>query len=380
MQRLSRWFLMLNKRLYKKLSFIIILFLIPVLILTFSYVSKQDSGLLTIALAQVDKSDQISTDVINELQKEDSVIRFVTVATPQDAFDMVKSSAADEAWIFSENMQEKIDAFMKGDSTSQSTVTVVCKDQSAIMNIANEKLSGTMYKHYAKSYYLSFIRDNLSQLDSLSDEELIEYFDNVKLNEELFVFANADGSAISEPDTNYLFSPVRGLLAILIVLCGMAATMYFMQDEKFGTFSFVKDQNKIYVSFFCILIAVLNISFFVFISLMITDKDAVFIRELFNIIMYTLCVSSFCLLVKQIFRSLKTYSCVIVLLVVAMIAVCPVFFDFRSIMWLQLVFPPTYYINAAYDSIYILYMAIYSCVAFGICFASHNLKKKLTLK
>lgn len=369
MNKFFRWFSMLNKRLYKKLSFVSILLLIPVLILTFSYVSRQESGFLHIVLSQADKTDVISNSVIKELKNEDSIILFTVVDNPQQAFDMVKSGDADQAWIFSDNIQEKIDGFSGNEHKVNSTVTVVCTEQSSLLNITNEKLSGTMYKHYAKSYYLNFVRENLSQLASLSDEELITYFDKVSLTEDLFVFASPGDSdkSISEPDTNYLFSPIRGLLSILIVLCGMAAAMYSMQDEKLGTFSWSKEQNRLYISFFCILIAVINISLFVFLSLLLTAQTGDIFIEIVAALMYTLCVSSFCLLLKQIFTHIHLYSSIMVLTIIVMIAVCPVFFDFRSIMWIQLLLPPTYYINIMYDNMYLLYMAIYSCIAFALC-------------
>ena len=378
MHRFFKWFLMLNKRLYKKVSFVIILALIPMLILTFNYISQQDSGFLNIVVAQVDKDDAVSTKIINQLQNEKSIIHFVVADSPQDAFDMVKSGQVDEAWIFNEDLQKNIDRFISEKRDANSAVTVVCKENSTLLQIANEKLSGTLYEHYAQSYYINFVRENLSQLDTLSNEELMTYFDNVSITEDLFVFASpADtNKTIDEPDTNYLFSPIRGLLAILTVLCGMAAAMYFMQDEKSGTFSWVKEQNRLYIGFFCILIAVLNMAFFVFISLFLSQQTGVIFKEVLSILLYSLCVSSFCLLLKQILGNIRLYASFIVLMIVIMIAVCPVFFDFRSILWIQLLFPPTYYVNVLYDNIYLLYMAIYAIVLFAISFSINKLKSK----
>ena len=370
MKRLFRWFFMLNKRLYKKASFVIMLMLIPVLITAFNFVAKEDSGFLHIVLAQIDTSDELSSQVIQELLNEDSIIRFSYAESEKEAINCVRNGDADEAWIFNSNLKQCVEEFCASDFDKNKTaVNVVAKEQNVFLRVANEKLSATMYKHYAKSYYINFARTNVSSLDSLSDEELSAYFDNITLNEDLFVFASVDSDSAhnSTMDTNYLTSPIRGLLSILVVICGIAAAIYYMQDEKSGTFSWVKESNRIYVAFACIMIATLNITSVVFISLLCTGLTASVLKELISFILYALCVAVFCLLIKQIFSSIRMLASIIPPLTVIMIALCPVFFDLRKLTALQLIFPPTYYVNVMYNNMYLLYMVIYTIVCFALC-------------
>ncbi len=370
MKRLFRWFFMLNKRLYKKASFVIMLMLIPVLITAFNFVAKEDSGFLHIVLAQIDTSDELSSQVIEELLNEESIIRFSYAESEKEAINCVRNGDADEAWIFNSNLKQCVDEFCASDFDKNKTaVNVVAKEQNVFLRVANEKLSATMYKHYAKSYYINFARTNVSSLDSLSDEELSAYFDNITLNEDLFVFASVDSDSAhnSTMDTNYLTSPIRGLLSILVVICGIAAAIYYMQDEKSGTFSWVKESNRIYVAFACIVISTLNITSVVFISLLCTGLTASVLKELISFVLYALCVAVFCLLIKQIFSSIRMLASIIPPLTVIMIALCPVFFDLRKLTALQLMFPPTYYVNVVYDNMYLLYMVIYTIVCFALC-------------
>ena len=92
-------------------------------------------------------------------------------------------------------------------------------------------------------------------------------------------------------------------------------------------------------------------------------------------VLYSVCCTVFCLLVKRIFGSIKLYGAIIPLFIVIMIAVCPIFFDFRSFLGVQLIFPPTYYVNAAYDSKYLLYMVAYSVFGIILCFLLDALQK-----
>ena len=55
-----------------------------------------------------------------------------------------------------------------------------------------------------------------------------------------------------------------------------------------------------------------------------------------------------------------TAGVMIPLLIVAMLLVCPVFFDLGALRMVQFLLPPTYYINGVYNTRYILYMAVYT--------------------
>ena len=52
------------------------------------------------------------------------------------------------------------------------------------------------------------------------------------------------------------------------------------------------------------------------------------------------------------------------LLVVVMLLVCPVFFDLAMFRSLQYLFPPTYYVNAIYNTKYLLFMVLHTAGSF----------------
>ena len=69
-----KWMYMLTKRLYKKAVFVIILAIIPIVVLGVSIIAKQDSGFVTIALAQEDNSNKASNEIITELLNDKKLI------------------------------------------------------------------------------------------------------------------------------------------------------------------------------------------------------------------------------------------------------------------------------------------------------------------
>lgn len=372
MKNLFKWFLMLNKRLYKKISFVVILLLIPLCVFLFSIAAGQDSGFLHITLAQTDAKDPVSSQIINDLLNEDTIIRFSKTESPLAATEAVKTGQADEAWIFPADTEGNLLDFAT--SGKDKFISIVCREQTVFTRLSHEKLSCALYEYCAKAYYIDFTRTNIPELDSLSDKELLEYYENVSIDEELFVFGNPTTTEGKGENANYLTVPIRGLLGVIATICGMAAAMYFMHDDASGTFSHVPQTSKIYIAFACLMIAVINISLSMFISLTAAGLSAGILKEIAVLLLYSLCCAVFCLLLKLIIPNIKLYGALCPLLTVIMLVVCPIFFDLKSLSFVQMLFPPTYYVNASYNSSYFLYMGVYALAGGLLCMVLHRLR------
>ncbi len=372
MKNKLRWLLMLNKRLYKKASFVIILLLIPLCVFLFSIAAEEDSGFLHIVLAQTNTEDRISSAVINDLLHEDTIVRFSKAESPQKATELVKTGQADEAWIFPENTADDLAKFAS--VGKDKFITIVCREQTVFTRLTHEKLSCALYEYCAKAYYLDFTRENLPELDALSDAQLIEYYENVSIDEELFVFDNPTSTEENHKgNTNYLTTPIKGLLAVIATLCGMAAAMYFMQDEASGTFSHIPQASRVYIAFECLMIAVLNVSAAILISLFAAKLATNLFRELLSLILFSVCCAVFSLLLKLIVTSQKLYGALIPLLTVIMLVACPIFFDLKALGIVQLIFPATYFVNASYSNTHLLYMGLYAATGCVLCLILHSI-------
>ena len=373
MARIFKWGFMLSKRLYKKPSFVVLLVLIPICMFAFSIAANQDGGFVHIVLAQKNSSDSVSTEIIDELLSTKSIVQFTEADTPDTAIENVKNGLADEAWIFPDNTESEIEGFVTG--RSDYVVSVVTKEQSVSLRLARDKLVGELYKYCAKAFYIDYIRTNISDLDDLSDRELITYFEEVRVDETLFVYGNPADISANDDEANYLTSPIRGLLAVLMVICGMAATLYYMQDEESGTFARVKQRRKGIAALGCVLTAIVNVSVVVLLSLCLSRLAGNIFKEIFSMLLYAFCCASFCLCLRQIFASIRSYAAIIPLLAVVLIGVCPIFFEFRGMSELQMIFPPTYYVKAVYDGSYLIYMIGYSVAGFLLSFGLQEVKK-----
>ena len=355
-----KWFLLLNKRLYKKISFLLILLLIPVLVFSYSNVAEEDSGVVTIALGQ-EGDDAMASEVIQDLIDNTNLVRFIRCQSAQEAKDLVAQSKADAAWIFPENMEEKVYRFVAYKRPKDAFIQVLERESSVPLALTREKLSGAMFANCSKSLYLQYIRKNVPALNDTPDAELMTYYDAVWAKDDFFQFTLMESSqnAQEAQDANYLLTPVRGLLAVVTVLSGLAMAMYYTRDKLAGTFSWMPERKMALVEFGCQMICVLNVTAVILIALALGGLTMSLGREVVTAVLYAICTALFCMTVRRICGKLPILGTVLPLLVVVMLVVCPVFFDLGALRSFQYIFPPTYYINAQYSDRFLALMGLY---------------------
>ena len=377
MRKFLMWFLLLNKRLYKKVTFIIILALIPIVVFALGTVAKEESGIITVAVASNGQNDALFKEVVDDLKQGSNLLKFVEFNSTEDARNAIQSGKVDQAWIFNENLKEEISQFSDSLSADDAVVTVIVREKNVITHLTLEKLSGTLYKHISRNFYINYVDEKLDVLEHLSDKELLEYYDNFELDTNLFEFDNpTNKNSNQQAKSNYMTTPIRGLLAIIAVICGFAAAMFYIEDEKKGTFSWVKQKNKIFVQFGCIAIAVLNVSVVMFVSLFLADVNVTVVRELLSTFVFILSCSAFCVVVSQLCSKVYILGCLIPILSVIMFVICPVFFDYGGFREYQYIFPPTYYISSAYNNNYYLYSLIYFAVCSLLVLILNKIKQR----
>lgn len=358
-RKLLVWLAMLSKRLYKKPTFLALIVLIPVLVIGYVSISGGDSGVITVGLAY-EEEDPITDRIIAELDSGSQLLAFQLCEDPQEAEDLVRSGKLDAAWIFPGDMAEKIDKFARTPTASNSFLTVLEREDSVALMLARERLSGSVYPYVAQRIYVHFLRDLAPELSHLSDEALMEYYYATDLSINLFDFVGAE---TKQEKTNYLLSPVRGLLGTLILLCSLATAMYYIRDEENGTFAWVSKRWQLLPELGCQLTSCVHIAAVCLICLAICGLSEDLWTELLVLVMYSLCCSAFSMALRQICGSLRSLGTILPIIIVLTFAICPVFFDLGVLRRLQFLLPPTYYINAVYNSRYLLYMAGYTAAA-----------------
>lgn len=373
LRKLFLWFWMLSKRLYKKPTFLVLILLIPVVIVGYRAISGGESGMLTVGLT-CREEDPIAQAIFADLQESSSMMTFRIYEDPQEAEDLLRSGKLDTVWIFPEDMAHKIEAFAQNPTSSNAFITVLEREDNVSLMLAREKLSGVVFPYLSERIYVHFLRDLAPELDSLTDDQLLAYYHGTNLDFDLFEFT---GAAAGPKETNYLLSPLRGLLGTLILLCALAAAMYTIRDQEKGTFSWVSKRWRFLPELGCYLTAALHIAVVCLVCLTLCGLSGSLWTELAVLLLYSLCCSVFAMTLAQIFGSVKSLATLLPLILVASLVICPVFFDLGFMRRAQYVLPPTYYINAIYNTQYLLDMALYTALFAVLAFMIRFMKKLL---
>lgn len=373
MKRFLLWQYMLNKRLLHKKEFLVLLCLIPLLVVGMTVLSKEDSGVVTVALSMEDASDSLAGQVVDEMMAEDSIIKYKSV-TVEEAYQLVEAGTADCAWIFREDFQSKLISTFIGGGEEDKPVLVVAEEDNVALQLARTKLYGYIFPHLAFFLCEDYLETEVMEGQQVSTEELLaDYEANAVeggLVDVIYVAPDElqDLSGISankeQQKVSYLVTPIRGLLMVLIIIAGLVVTMYYLQDGEKGMFAWIPVHKRRWLLYSYILGAVFDTAVVAFLSLMISEGKLLSLRELGVFILYLPVTAVFCEFVGILCRKKEHLAKCIPLLSIAMLGLCPVFLNLGRGFVPQYFFPPTYYLRVANDYKMIFAMLGYSIILF----------------
>lgn len=359
LKKASLWYWLITKRLLKKISFLVILALIPISTLLMMTVKEDEKGLLRVALSS-ESQDQLSKEMLDAFNSESKIVGYTLFDTPQTAIDAVKSGNADVAWVLEDNLQEKIKQNADGEKTP--LVNVYASEDNMLVKASRELMFTKVYSRVAYEVFKNYV-DKLDLPPERATEDILEEaFFVVGANETLVEFEFKGSVQIDMNESSYLTSPIRGLLATLVLLCSMAATLYFLNDEKNGTFSSFSVYKRCLLFFAGNMAAALLSSVFALLALAISGVFYNVVIELVSSIIFSIMCSGFCMIIGSLTRSPSRFSIFIPIIFVFTIVFTPVIFSLDLLPQLQAFLPTYLYLTISKNIIYLLYMTIYSVI------------------
>ena len=229
--RLLKWFFLLSKRLYKKWMFLVLICLIPLSVLALKLASAEKAGFAQIAV--VNPHTEISDRILETLNEGSGILNFLEYESADDALADLSASRLDAVWVLPEDLAERFAAFVNDPKGDHYIVKVYRQEDSLVTRLALEKLSAAMFPYTSRMLFLKCMREDAElDLSALTDEEILGYYDRFFAEGTLFTFAFPDGvTAAEENERNYLTSPIRGLLSVVVLLAGSAIDLSEGQES-----------------------------------------------------------------------------------------------------------------------------------------------------
>lgn len=367
------WYWLLHKRLWRKPGFLIVMCMVPCLVAMLRMGASEEKGMLTIAVYARDAEDKITAEIVENLRKEQSAICYLFSESEEEAREYVRSAKADMAWIFPPNLEKIVERSVEN-GAFEPMVTNVVREENLLLVFAREKLYSELFPAVTEASYREYVRNEVDGGENATEEELREAYELMLVEGSLFEEVHADGSYATKEEENYLMSPLRGILALWLILCGLAASMYFMQDEKNGLLSKIPVSERIFHAWGFHLAVILDAAIVMLAALWAAGLFAGWRRELGSMVLLVLSATAFCNIIRLLCQTKERLGIVMPVLLILMMVFCPVFVSLKQQqLFFTNLLPPTFYLKSIYDSSKLLAMVFYNVLAYAICFGLDKL-------
>ena len=359
MRELFTRLFLFQKRLFKSYGFIALFLCVVLITVGFKGISSAEHGALKVAVYIDKRGDSLSQEIKAKMERGKSLIRYKFYDSAKEAEEAVEGGKVDAAWIFPKNIAEVIDdAAIEG--YPDPVVRVIQREETVLLSASRNILVSIFYPEYARAVYEAYAHAVLG----LSDEEFAFYddFEHMNVNENLFQvnFAVGGNRALMSEDINYVASPIRGILALWVLLCGFAGAVFIRRDESRGKLALypLTKIPRIRAEFIGVVIfdAIVIMGISLFLSGIPTEP----LIDILTLILFGICVWLFTVFVSGFCARSESLVVFIPFLMVASMILCPVFITVpKPVEPFAVINPAFFYLRTVTNPAFIVNQLIY---------------------
>ncbi len=353
---------LLSKRLYKKISFLVILLSLVVVSIMGRSALGQESSMLKIAVVAENNS------VAEALVTSNGAVDYKYYSA-DEAEALLSSGKIDAVFKFNDNFNDEISDFAMGQN-NEYPLKITVREKNVFINLALERVYAETFPMIADEFYYQYAQNELGIDDT---EGLKSAYDQVVRNTDLveFSYYNSDDKV---EDTNYLLTPLRGMLATILVFCALASSLYFLTDCENGNMDAVPINKRWFWQVLYTATGALNIAVFVMASLAVTGLAERISVEVVTMMLYIIASIGFANVISGIAGKSKMLAAVMPIVTIAILAICPIFLN-NNIPYVQELLPTYWYLSAVYNTSRIPAFALYCVIVNVLSFAIWKTKK-----
>lgn len=388
------WAFLLNKRFLRKPLLLLLLCLIPLTAFLAVRLPVGSGSLLSVGLATDQKEDELAAKVMRKLTREsDSAVRFISYDSGDRLREAVRSGKVRLGFLFPDDLSALIDAYAHVEQPSSSggalgalsqalglskqqdvdlegmqehAIRVICGSNDIVTKLEKEQFFGKLYGEIGNAVLHSWMDVHAADFP-MSKQERDEYLDKaMKAGAEsgdFFSLSLVSGDAVLDQDLDSWFlAPIRGLLAVTLILVGAAACLYLMNDKKKGLFVWVRPEMLPFFHYLYLLIPVADGGIFAGAALFLLGalKDA---SSLWAGLLFLISVTGFANLVRILTRRITLFSAAIPIMIMGSLFLTPVFFDLRIMPAVQALLPTYFFLKALSGEMSLLPLFLYAAVS-----------------
>ncbi|MCR4598787.1 MAG: ABC transporter permease [Acetatifactor sp.] len=370
MRRIMIWCWLTEKRLLKKLSYVAVLLILPVLVICLKNGSEEEAGMVSIGLYTPAEKGTLPDQLIERFLNDESILRFYRYESESEAVAALAGSKVDAVWILPENLEEQLEKIAKRRAI-RPIVKVLEREDDVALTFTREVLCSKVFPEYVYASYRENLERRLGE-NTPSEEVLKQYYDASRWNGSLFQAQYLDGT--EGKGESYFLAPIRGLLAIWLVLAGFAAILFQKMDESQGVYDGIPARKRLLYSFAMQAVVLFNGGVIYLIALKLLGVFTSFFWEILLLILLLISTAAFCNMVGLLFKRIEAIGIMIPIVTLMMVAFCPIFINIRRFWMVQSLMPPYLYLKALHGDGYLKYMIAYALGGLLLCFTINRIK------
>ena len=354
-KRFFVWLWLTAKRFLKKPSFVLIFLMLPAVLLLYRALITADDGKLHVAV-YFEEKDEFAETYLRELSEHvPELFVFYECTEEEDLYSDVAAGRAECGYTFAGNLAGRLLT-----EDWQGMITAVVSDQTVYGEFVNEIAYIKLIRILGKDLMREFLvrksglvsESNEAEIDAMlqkkfgeemANNTLVEYVTTAAKNGEL-VIEEKKHDAIS-----VLKKPIRGTVAIFVLLTGLAGLVFWYQDDAEGRYRVMARERRPLISFASILLPTAMSAVVGLACLAISGLWTTTGRELSTMLLYMLLVTCLCNILRFLIPSVHAVCAMIPILVLISYLCCPILIDIAQTMpvirYVRAVLAPQYYLR-----------------------------------
>lgn len=223
---MSIWIRKYIKRFLRQKIFVILLLAVPIGTFLLSYVAYQDETGVRVGL--VCEGGSLGSRIEQGLQKHPGMMQFFRLESKEKLQQAIRQGDLECGYYFPMDMEEKY-----SQHHYPGVVTRYYRKGSMFYTIADEVVLAEIFRQQGENILNEYIwQSGLFQTERITREEVSEEYVRNLEEQRTFAFSYHDKPGAEKQLGDYLVAPIRGCIALLVLLAGFCGVSLYLQDRS----------------------------------------------------------------------------------------------------------------------------------------------------
>ena len=360
---MKKYFYLL-KRMFKKPGMALILVLLIFIIAGFKNLSLNSGQLFTIGLVLEEGADSEAQRFYNSLLQKENNFKFVFFDVMEDAEGELKNQNIDEIWYIPKNLRQSITELIHKKDVQQK-IKITVQENNVFHMLLREVMFSRLMEVLSPVLSELYIEEKFSGRTGGTEPSafLEEFNKNIPVVELFKLSAGGDGGAYDQKK-GIVFLPLRGMLAIWIMVCAFAVSFCFIRDEEEGVFALWIVKHKGVRNFFYYITSLILPCVLIFITIYACGIGTSVLQEIISMFLFLISVTVFVNVLRLLSKNARNLGIILPLVILACVFFSPVFIEFNKTQIISSLLPLFYYLKGINQTEYLLYEVIYIALGF----------------